>query len=607
MVGWTRLKLDQIIKIKSEKIDPTKNRCQRCVELEHIASFTGRLLGWTDSVSQRSIKSIFVEGDVLYGKLRPYLHKYTIAPFDGYCSTEIWVLTSIDNIVTNKFLYYLVQSDWFNTIANTTTGTKMPRADWSRMKDEETSIPEDKAEQTAIAEALSDMDRYIASLEKLIVKKKAIKQGAMQELLTGKRRLPGFEGEWISINLAKNSILKARIGWQGLTTAEYRNDGYAYLITGTDFMNGRIDWNGCHYVDKFRFDQDANIQIKNGDVLITKDGTIGKVALVEDLEKNATLNSGVFVIRPIIGAYNNLFVYFVLSSEIFTDFLSKLSAGSTINHLYQKDFVGFEFLAPSTIGEQRAIAQVLINMDSEIKALNTKLDKAKLIKQGMMQELLTGQIRLVQPKTEAVSATVIPKFERKKESISAPALQGHNQQFDDAVMIAGIVNAFYSERYPLGRKKIQKLLYLLRRKQHESTASFKKKAAGPYADEVRYRGGEPIAKSNRYISTMTKGKGTTFVQGKNVGQALEYIGRWGRQKDIEWLAEKFRYASVDDLELLATVDMAICDLEEAGTPISVASIKHLIATNKEWQAKLQKKTFADSKIAKAISELQTLL
>lgn len=509
-----------------------------------------------------------------------------------------------------KFLMYALMAENIQkTITGISTIGAQPKLALTRIKEFEIPIPIDKSEQRAIAETLSDIDNLIKSLVKLIDKKKAIKQGAMQELLTGKRRLPGFDGEWVSINLAHKSILKARIGWQGLTTAEYRNEGYAYLITGTDFLNGRIDWNGCHYVDKFRFDQDANIQVRNGDVLITKDGTIGKVALVEGLEKNATLNSGVFVIRPINGAYYNLFVYFVLASEIFADFLAKLSAGSTINHLYQKDFVGFEFFAPSTIEEQKAIAQVLIDIDDEIETLTAKLNKAKLIKQGMMQELLTGRIRLVQPKAETVAVTVVPMPERKKETVTVSAApQGHNQQFDDAVMIAGIVNAFYSDKYPLGRKKVQKLLYLLRRKQDESTVAFKKKAAGPYADEVRYKGGEPIAKSNHYITTTTtKNKGTTFAQGKNIGQALEYIKRWGKQDGIRWLTDKFRYTTVDDLELLATVDMAICDLEEAGTPVSVASIKHLIATNKEWQAKLQKRTFADSKIAKAISDLKSLL
>jgi type I restriction enzyme S subunit len=175
-------------------------------------------------------------------------------------------------------------------------------------------------------------------------------------------------------------------------------------------------------------------------------------------------------------------------------------------------------------------------------------------------------------------------------------------------MIAGIVNALYSDKYPLGRKKVQKCLYLLRRHQDESTAAFKKKAAGPYADEVRYKGGEPIARNAKYITTTsTKDKGTTFTCGDNISQALGYIQSWGKQADIQWVADKLKYKKVDELELLTTVDMAICDLEEAGAPISVVSIKHLISTNAEWKAKLKKQSFSDANIARAIKELQTLL
>jgi len=257
-------------------------------------------------------------------------------------------------------------------------------------------------EQTAIAEALSDADRLISSLEKLIAKKKAIKQGAMQELLTGKKRLPGFIGEWGEFNLVANSKLKARIGWQGLTTAEYLSQGDYILITGTDFANGKIEWSTCSYVEKKRYAQDPHIQIKNSDVLITKDGTIGKVAFVERLPKPATLNSGVFVVRPLVkGSYSSRFVYHILNSSIFVDFLSKLSAGSTINHLYQKDIGGFSFSAPPTVEEQSAIAAILSDMDAEIEQFEKKLSKYRLIKQGMMQELLTGRIRLVDKKRGA--------------------------------------------------------------------------------------------------------------------------------------------------------------------------------------------------------------
>jgi type I restriction enzyme S subunit len=249
-------------------------------------------------------------------------------------------------------------------------------------------------EQRAITEALSDVDAQIAALDALIAKKRDIKQGAMQQLLTGQQRLPGFVGEWETFSIAKSSTLKARIGWQGLTTAEYLETGDYCLITGTDFIDGRIHWDTCHFVEKVRFDQDRNIQLRIGDVLVTKDGTIGKVAYIDRLPSDATLNSGVFVIRPKNGEYHSLFLYYILTSTVFDKFLLQLQAGSTINHLYQKDFVDFNFSTPS-IEEQTAIATILSDMDADIAALEQQRDKTRDLKQGMMQELLTGKTRLI--------------------------------------------------------------------------------------------------------------------------------------------------------------------------------------------------------------------
>ena len=454
-------------------------------------------------------------------------------------------------------------------------------------------------EQTAIAEAVSDADNLIFYLQKLIEKKKAIKQGSMQELLTGKKRLPGFNGEWEELIFAESAKLKARIGWQGLTTLEYLQSGFAYLITGTDFHNGKIKWDTCHFVDEKRYKQDLNIQIKKHDILLTKDGTIGKVAYISDIQKPTTLNSGVFVIRPAKeNSFDPNFVYHILNSFIFDNFLAKLSAGSTINHLYQKDFVGFTFKAPSELVEQQAIAQVLSDMDGEIEQLEKKLAKYQEIKQGMMQELLTGRIRLVD-----ADGKEQPKTQILQEKQSQPA---HNQHFDDAVMIAGIVNAFYSEKYPLGRKKVQKLLYLVRRKEQADISAFHKKAAGPYADEVRYKGGEPIAQKNKYIQVKRSEKGSRFEKGAQMQQALTYLQEWGKQGDVDWLVSQFRYISVNELELLATVDMAICDLRQEGKGISVTSIKDLIRSDKEWRDKLKKAYFKDADIQRAIKHCQEL-
>lgn len=199
--------------------------------------------------------------------------------------------------------------------------------------------------------------------------------------------------DWQEINIGNDTTLKARIGWQGLTTSEYKDNGEYYLVTGTDFENGLVNWDTCHFVDKWRFDQDKNIQLKVNDVLITKDGTIGKAGFIDTIKLPTTLNSGVFVIRTNSNKLDQKYLYYIFTSEIFVEFLNRLTAGSTINHLYQKDFIHFTFKAPN-IEEQKAIAKALSDTDELITTLEKLISKKEAIKQGTMQQLLTGKKRL---------------------------------------------------------------------------------------------------------------------------------------------------------------------------------------------------------------------
>lgn len=505
---------------------------------------------------------------------------------------------TIDDRGNAEFFYYLLQTKK-NSMLELAIGSTFLEISKTALCKIPLQIPI-RDEQNKIADALSDIDNLVVVLEKQIAKKKAIKQGAMQELLTGKRRLPGFSGKWQNFNLMKHSKIKARIGWQGLKKSEYLDSGYALLVTGTDFDDGKVQWDRCHYVTRSRYDQDRNIQIQNNDILITKDGSLGKVALARGLTKPATLNSGIFVIRPLQSIYDPVFVYHILSSFVFKNFLDKLSAGSTIIHLYQKDVDKFEFLLPPAIEEQNAIAAVLSEMDADITALEEKLAKYRQVKQGMMQQLLTGKIRLKNDVVDSVHT------KQKASAKKSPVRSAHNHQFDDAVAIAAIVDAFYSDKYPLGRVKVQKLLYLLHRHQGVCVSDFKKKAAGPYADTVRYKGGEPIARKNKYIVSESGKQGTRYSKGKNMSQALDYVKRWDMQADLQWLKENFLHTSRNDLELFATVDMAMCDLDEVGISVSVESIKNLIASNKEWKAKLSKTYFSDWDIARAIKKCTEL-
>lgn len=198
---------------------------------------------------------------------------------------------------------------------------------------------------------------------------------------------------WRINNLKSECSIKARIGWQGLRSDEYLPSGEFYLITGTDFEGGYINWKNCSYVTKWRYDQDNNIQFKDGDVLITKDGTIGKVAYICDAPGDGTLNSGIFVIRPFSENILPVYLQLVFKSLYFDDFINKITAGSTIVHLYQKDIVKFLFPIPP-IHEQKSISNALIDIDALISVLNKKIEKKKLIKQGAMQQLLTGKRRL---------------------------------------------------------------------------------------------------------------------------------------------------------------------------------------------------------------------
>ena len=324
-------------------------------------------------------EAVLTAGDgVGTGKVFHYIN----GKFDAH--QRVYVMSQFKQEVLGKYFYYWFSKNFYAEVAKYTAKSSVDSVRRQMIAGMVISLPSAE-EQEKIVGVLSDVDTLITDLQKLIRKKKDIRQGTMQMLVTGKKRLDGFDGEWVKINLSKNSKLKARIGWQGLTTAEYLDEGYSYLITGTDFKDGQIDWNGCHYVDYNRYEQDPNIQVSNGDLLLTKDGTIGKVAYVADLTRPATLNSGVFLVKPITDAYIAHFMFYVLESSVFKDFLQQLSAGSTINHLY----------VPPTKEEQEAIAGILFDMDSDIHRLEKKLSKYQKIKQGMMEELLTGKVRLM--------------------------------------------------------------------------------------------------------------------------------------------------------------------------------------------------------------------
>jgi type I restriction enzyme, S subunit len=185
---WKSYSFSEIVKLRSKKFDPKmSSESKICVELEHVSQISGKLLGTIDSSKQASTKNYFFTGDVLFGKLRPYLRKYLLAQFNGVCSTEIWVLVSQKYIIPN-YLFYLVQTSEFIATANVSSGSKMPRADWGYISEVSFRLPP-IPEQEKIATVLSAADEEISTLEKQLAAYKQQKLGLMQQLLTGRIRI----------------------------------------------------------------------------------------------------------------------------------------------------------------------------------------------------------------------------------------------------------------------------------------------------------------------------------------------------------------------------------------------------------------------------------
>lgn len=197
--------------------------------------------------------------------------------------------------------------------------------------------------------------------------------------------------EWDVNKIKYSAILKGRIGWQGLTTAEYRDEG-PFLITGIDFADGSIDWEHCEHVELKRWAEDPYIQITNGDLLITKDGTVGKTAIVEGLNDKATLNSGVLLIRT-DDTCNRRYLYWILNSQLFWKWFNVINSGnSTIIHLYQGDFNNFVYPVPD-ITEQKKIADFLDKQTSKVDAIiktnEQQLEILKKYKKSLISQTVT--------------------------------------------------------------------------------------------------------------------------------------------------------------------------------------------------------------------------
>ena len=264
-------------------------------------------------------------------------------------------------------------------------------------------------------------------------------------------------------------------------------------------------------------------KLRKGDLLFAGSGEtkeeIGKcVAFVDKFEAYA--GGDIVILSP--QNVDSLFLGYYLNTAPVNKEKASKGQGDAVVHISATALGEIEIAIPKEPKKQAAIAAILSDMDSEIEALESRLAKTRSIKQGMMQELLTGKTRLL-----AIES-------------SADIVTSCNEHFNDAVVISVLADKFGSEQFPLGRKRYTKLSYLLRRHHKASVDNYLKKAAGPYNPKTKYGGAEKIAITNKYIKTHGSGKFEGFISDEKINEAKSYFVKWFGNEALKWL-EQFRY------------------------------------------------------------------
>ena len=371
---WEVRTLLKAVRIAHGQVDPRMERYRSMVLVapDHIESETGRLRAKQTAREQRAIsgKYVFNRGDVVYSKIRPYLRKAVLVDFDGLCSADMYPLKPTPNVSGGFMLAVLLGHRFTKYAESVSARSGIPKINRAEMAEFVVALPP-VAEQRAIAAALSDVDAFLDGLNRLIAKKRELKQAAMQQLLTGKIRLPDFSGEWETKRLG-DLLTYERPDRYIVKSTEYSNHGDIPVLTANKaFILGYTTeaFGVCADLPAIVFDDFT---------------TDSKFATAPFKVKSSAIK----LLRPRHDRTSLRFLFERMR-------LIRFPVGDHKRY-YISDYQNTRLPIPE-FDEQIALVSVLSDMDAEIAALEARRDKTRDLKQAMMQELLTGKTRLIQP------------------------------------------------------------------------------------------------------------------------------------------------------------------------------------------------------------------
>jgi hypothetical protein len=462
----------------------------------------------------------------------------------------------------------------------------MPKINRSELADYALALPP-LPEQRAIAAALSDVDALLDGLDRLIAKKRDLKEATMQQLLTGRTRLPGFHGEWDAKCIGELGLFLKGSG----VTKNQANSGNLACVRYGELYTRHHNVIRSFYSSISPEVALTAVRLHRGDILFAGSGEtraeIGKCAAYVG-ECEAYAGGDIVILRPY--AADPVFLGYLLNYTSINQQKASRGQGDAVVHISASALAGIECLIPEP-REQAAIGKVLIDMDAEIAALESRHDKTSDLKQAMMQELLTGRTRLIEPAVQVSTAATAHKGGRQA-----------NVHFTRSVLAAEIIDRMH-DHPTFGHVKLEKMMFLVEHQCGVDTGStYYRKAAGPY-DNRALRSIDSQLRKQHWFDARKVGERYRYVPMKNRGGHKSYFERYFSDigDTFETIVKTFMQMDTERCEIVATLLAAWTDLLREKQDVSDAMIVHEVLNN--WHESKQR--IAEDRWLRALGWMRT--
>lgn len=413
---WDLQRTKRIVRLVTDNVS---DHSLKKVALENIESWTGRFIETENEFAGEGVE--FRQNDILFGKLRPYLAKVYKAEFSGQSVGDIYVFRALDNKSSDFLKYLFISYPFISIVDGSTYGAKMPRANWDFISNLILPVPP-LAEQEVIAAYLDQkvgkIDAILSEKEAMVEQLQQYRKSLISETVTrgldpnvpmkdsGIDWIGQIPQHWSMVKLKSIAKVNGRIGFRGYTTADLvQNGDGAYAIGGKHITKCVLDLSKPDFISWKKYYESPEIMVKKGDILMAQRGSLGKVALIRDDIREATINPSLVLLNNL--RISNIFLYYYLVSNSTLTYIELLNTATAVPMISQNQIENLFVPVPS-VHEQNAISAFLDikthEIDTAISELQSQIEDLKAYKSSVITEAVTGKVDLRNWKPSEVTA-----------------------------------------------------------------------------------------------------------------------------------------------------------------------------------------------------------